>query len=598
VDSSSALAVIALQAICGGGLVLVAWGWGHGVLAALGIPEDSRQPALALSSGLLVLAQLAFLSAALGAFGRPAVAALALGGLGLAIFGSWRAMASSGFRARDVALLVGAAAVVFALGLYPADAFDEKVYHLPIVRSLVDHGELRWIDHLRFPAFPQLAESLGAALAIASGVPAASDLTARLTHLVQGVALIALCGLILEEGVRVARPRAAWIGCAILVGSPLVLYQASTHYVDLFLTLATTLALLCALRAGGGAPAQPGAAPDGAAWARLAGLAVGSAFAVKYSGAVLGAAVLWTVVAISMPRAARWRAGAHVVLFAALAAAPTATWLWAISGSPLFPFWVGADSPWRPVLAQWAGARWVELLRLPWSMYFDRPAVGWQPPPSPWLPLVAALAFAACRTVVAARLLVIAAALPLLPLAVSSPDVRYLLPSLPLLVLAALHAPVAEAWSRRRAGAWIGGSSLAIGLAYGGWSMARYGPIPWTAAAAEEFQASRNPGLRALRVAEAGADPAPRLAVCGGESLIGLSRGRLYGDHGGRLRQADLVALLTRPEELARRLRELAIHRLVVLRGSVPGFDPADPDLLRHFRLLYDDSEAWVFERL
>ena len=56
------------------------------------------------------------------------------------------------------------APLLFWLTLYPPHAFDETVYHLPMAASLGDHGEVRWLDNLRVPVFPQTAEAIGGAL--------------------------------------------------------------------------------------------------------------------------------------------------------------------------------------------------------------------------------------------------------------------------------------------------------------------------------------------------------------------------------------------------------------------------------------------------
>lgn len=535
-----------------------------------------------------------FLSAAIGQFRLWTVLVLAITGAALALHAQLGLGAGRPRLEPGAWTLLGVFGLLFLwLALYPPHGFDEQAYHLPIARSLVESGGLRWLDHLRFPAFPQLAELLAAALSLvaAQAQPLLAD---RAIHLPQALAAIAIAGLLIEEARDCGRPAGDLLSAALFLGSPLVVYQAFTLYVDLVLSLAVLLAVVAASRFR-----AQGAEPEAGAWLRLAGLAVGSAFAVKYTGAFAGFLVLLWVVPGGLRRGALLRDLAVVTALAGLAALPTAVWLVAVTGNPVFPFLFSRGTAWGAAFPAWPGERWRTLLLLPWSMYFDRPAVGFQPPPSPFLPLAAGCAVIASRVDAESRRCLVAAALFCLLTLTLYPDVRYALPSLPILLLAAGRSP----WPRPSARGLRLAVALAaaIGVAYAVFAGARLGSLALGERETEDFLARRNPGFRALRAAEvdAGRQPPPRLYAFANETLTGLSRGRLYGEINGRLSQAEARVLLDRPEELERRLRELAVSHLILLRKSLPpSFDPAAPGWVRHFRAVYEDSEALVFRRL
>jgi hypothetical protein len=317
-----------------------------------------------------------------------------------------RRFAAPSPRARGEGLLAAALlAATFTLALFPPIAFDETLYHLPIVRALAGSGQLRFLADMRFPLFPQIQELLCVPPFLFAGDVA--------THMVSLAEVLIAAALLYEW-----HPLAA----AIFVGSPIVIQLGTITYVDAALTLFVAAGFYCLER-------------DELA---LAGLFLGTACGTKYLGGYFAVAAL--VILLVRRR--------NVAGFAACglaAALPTTLWLLVTTHDPVFPFL--GSSAWSlsfpPVTWQ---ERVVRTLRLAWDVTFARERVNAQPPITPFL--IPALLASRRYALLIAGFVIVFAFLP--------QDSRYLVPLLPLISVAA-----ATRWPR-----WTAAIAAAPGLLY------------------------------------------------------------------------------------------------------------------------------------
>ena len=370
--------------------------------------------------------------------------------------------------------------VVFApfalLALDPPMAFDETLYHLPIIRALATSGALRFLPDVRFPVFPRLGELLCVPAFVFAGDTA--------THFV-ALAEIAIAAVLLFEwsGRR-------WLAPALFIGSPLIVHIGTITYVDAALALFITAGFYSLDR-------------DELA---LAGFFLGTACGVKYLGGYFAVAALLIVLA-------RKRNPTAFIACGLAAALPTTIWIFANTHNPVFPFF-GA-SPWSMNLPTQPAAMW----RMPWDITFARQSVGMEPPVSP-LMTIAALALVAMRDRFALIIAGYVAILAFLP-----HDVRYLVPLFPLVA----HA-IAQRVNLERF-AWIAATPA---IAYCLYLLAIRGLPPLTHDARERFLAAHVLGYAALqRAGDA------TVFAYGAEQLKYYARGRFVGDVVGPDANAD-----------------------------------------------------------
>jgi hypothetical protein len=599
--------------LCAAGFVFLAFAAGGGLAARLADRELATTSwlALALPLGLGLLGQALFAWGVVGRFGLPAVALVAA----IALRFGWRELAvasreleaflalSNPRRRALVAFMAVAFAAPALLALYPPVAWDDTIYHLPLARSLAEHGRYLFVDNLRAPVFPLLAETLYAPALLLGRASTAHGLALAATF---GTALLLLAwGRDLEgapEGKAPTSPASRWAWelapAAIWVGQPIVVYYAGTSYVEPLLTLFTTASALAFERWR--RDREP-------AWLLAAGAFAGWGAATKYHG-------LYLVAALAL--AAAWQAGrgrrtaalARFASSAALAAGPWFALVWYLSGNPLFPFfsgifgttaWTGTGSLNANSLdsGPWQAA--VDLFRLGWDLVGDRARLNSQPFASPLvvcaLPL---LAYAAWRRRDRRFWIAILGGYVLALVALPR-DSRYLMcfsPLLSILMVVALRelASLARATALRRPGAVAALVVLALagGPAYGVWRLWRIGPPPVSPAAIDDFLARRVPLYRALLFRRAhGLEGVPLYALHG-ERLHDFGGAALLGDWTGTYRYALVLPLLGRPEELARRLQDLGAGQLLLPRALI---DPALVEGISaspRFRVLYRDGEA------
>ncbi len=366
-----------------------------------------------------------------------------------------------------MAALGGLLAPLFLLALTPTVSWDAGAYHLTLPRLFLDHGGFREVPLNVYSYWP-----LNVQLLYSLALGTLDHVLAKLLHFAFGVAT--LFALVL--GCRAFhRPASGPLAAIFLLANGVVAFELRVAYVDLahaFFLLAGVLFMLQALER------EPRAL-----W--LSGLCCGLAAGVKVTG-IAGAAV---VGALYLPRlagalrrgdsAAVWR---RLRLFLVRFAAPVfglwAPWVartWALTGNPVYPFlhrWLGGPD-WSPALGArlqaWQssigmGREPLDYLLLPVRVIlaggrgyerFDGELGAF------WIVLLPVALWAAWRCALVRRCLAVAG-LYFAFWAATSQQMRFLVPALPILAIAAAVGLV-ELFDRLPAQRWRRG---ARGLAF------------------------------------------------------------------------------------------------------------------------------------
>ena len=450
------------------------------------------------------------------------------------------------------------AAPLFFLALFPPLAFDETLYHLPLVDEVAREGALRFFGDLRFPVFPLLHELLCLPVFLLAGDAA--------THLVTVAEVLITVALLFDWGRRYGG-RAGWLAAAIFLGSPLVIHSATILYVDAALTLFVAAGFHALDRERYG----------------LAGLFFGSACGVKYLGGYFAIVALLIVIV----RAVNRRRSVAVFIGACAATAlPTTAWILFHTGNPVFPFF--GNNLWRLNAREPISLleRVIGGIRVIWDVTFARERIGLQPPMTPLLVAIVVLVVLGAVRDARARWIALVSLVYLAAFSFLPQDSRYLMPLLPLLSIA---AAVIVASRRPRAVVLLALVALAPGMAYAGYRMALLGVPPVSTAAREDWLSRRVPEYRALL--RAGSDP---IYVCGAEQLKSHAGGRLLGDHAGPYSYGRILPAAGGTMEIAQRLESIgARYFLLSRRVCDPPFVNGGMDLV------HEDAHAqlWRVQR-
>lgn len=585
-----------------------AWVFGHAVLGRLGFAE-ARTPALTVTLGLGLIAQALFFVGLFGLF-QPSFLLAALLSAHLACRRSWRQIFENHLRLPFWALrgrllrpsswlAVLVLAPIVWLALYPPTGWDETAYHLPYVRAFMEAGGLVFVEHLRYPVFPQTAEMLFLLAMLLGG-----DIAAALT---QTLALV-LAGLLLAEwGARTFSKRVGLWAAALWLGTPLVVWLGTMAYVDILLTLFVIAAFYCWQRWRDG---------ETFSFLLLAGVFVGLAAGTKY----LGLAFCGLLGVLTLTRSLRLRRLGPAVAITVVATLVLAPWyariLWH-TGNPVFPFYapVFGESEWtskhdRLVFEQSDGGGTPKtahfrdglatLATLPWTAVFEREKFSRMAPLTPWylvlLPLTALpLLFGRGRDGAAGRRLAACfLAYGFFWLGLEH-DLRFLLPGLPLLNLALLAALERSARIVRQGpvALLVSGLLLLPGWLYAGYKILEKGPLPLDRTSRADFLEKQVPGYGGVRwLNERLGDDYVVLTLFAGR-LRHYADGRLFGDAWGpdghdRIRNALKAGELE--EELDRRgAGYFLVDRTFVPRGP--------EHLERGYRLVWQGGSFALYTR-
>lgn len=343
-------------------------------------------------------------------------------------------------------------------GFTPPHVSDESIYHLGFAQWHLFHGRaVAWRSNY-FEFNPQLATML-------YGAPVSFGLLWGVKWIHQAAGWLAALGLAeLLAGGPPAIRRAALL---LFLSIPSIWGFSGRAFNDVLILGFATGALVAARRAAN----RPG--KSGTGYAVLAGVLVGGAGSMKYTGLLAGALLF---AGLSPRRLALAGGAAAVVLL---------PWLWKsfiLIGNPLFPyFWkvfggLGWDAhlDWRLQKAQLQGefSAKQRLLELPWSLWKMLVYGGYSGPDGSTGHLLAfalplALAGATWRELVA----VSAFSLPIL---FSAPGIRILFPAIPL-GLAVAARQLAKADPPRV----LRGAGLAVFTALLWWQAFEYFPAFW-----------------------------------------------------------------------------------------------------------------------
>lgn len=624
-------------------LALAATAGVAGALMLQGMPalRSGERWALAPTLGLAVLGHLFGLLGLLGLLGRPAIllTVLAIHAAGRR---HWRAFLrarlqhrperrAASLEGRTGALAAAGGALLLTplilLALYPPSAFDETLYHLPYARAFAATGGLPFLPELRFPVFPQFAETLSAALLLVAGDVSTHFVALLATILTGGVlAAWAGAGLAAPRGgvpAALASPFLAALAAALWLGHPIVAFLGTTGYLEPLLALFVTAACW--------AVARWRATGERAALA-LAALFGASAADVKYFGLFFLAAVAAAALCLpSRPPAgadpvnsrARWHTAATFLAVAAAFLLPWYGRIVALTGNPLFPFLpqLFGESAWSAAIpgAPATGATspsWGEgassylrrLIGLPWDVVFRRERVGQLPPFSPLAvvaaPLIAVIVLRDRRTRALAALgATWCLLLPLLP-----EDSRYLVPVLPLfaLVIAAGLADLfpdrfLDRLRRRGARALIVLIVLLISSPawlYAGYRMTRLGGLPTTPDQRAVHLRRQLPVYATVERLNRELATGERTYLLFAEEMRYYLRGEVVGDWLGPDNYNEVGPLLADPRALAHRLRAIGVDYLLIgkTRGDLPPRRQETAAAWQEaFILLHEDPAAALF---
>lgn len=333
--------------------------------------------------------------------------------------------------------------------LWPQLSWDANAYHLTVPRLYLEHGGFRRIPFNVYSNWPLNTQLLFAlALAIRDYV------LAKAIHFVFGLATL----LVVYSSVRGAsRPWTGWLGGALFLVNPVVLDELRAAYVDLALAFFLLLAFLMVHHALENRQ-------DRGRSLIVAGVFSGVVAGIKPTGvsAVLCLLALYLVVTLRQ----RERPGqildglTRIAVPTGVLLAPWGIKSWILTGNPVYPFLyrVLGGPEWSAELGvqlqSWQqgmgmGRTWIDYLLLPWRVmvaggsgydHFDGRI-------SPlWLVLVPLGLVVGRRQPLIIRSLGVAG-LYFILWALSSQQMRFLIPILPLLAIAGALA-VAELGQR------------------------------------------------------------------------------------------------------------------------------------------------------
>jgi len=521
------------------------------VTAALGtaIAGWRERLALRMTLGLAAGGQLLLLLALLGMLRSWAIIVLAVVAIAAA------ALRRAGRREwewdRRWWWAVPALALLFVSALYPPLAFDETLYHLPILRSTALTGRIAFLPELRFPLFPQLLEVLS--------VPAYLALGDTATHLMALLEGLLLAALLLEWGS--ARQRdAGWLAAALVLGSPIVVHLSTTTMVD------PALALFVA--AGFRYLDLPEEGRVGRV-AAAAGLLFGSACSVKHLGWYFAFCAL-----LFLPLFGSRRRRTIPLFIGAftLAVLPMYGRIVTRTGNPFFPYLSNlfGTTPWSLPMPESITPveRVVRMLRLPWDLAFARQRLNAQPPYTPLLAVALLLLLAAALKEKKAAFLVAMCAVYAAIFTFLPQDSRYLLSLLPLVALIAAVVAARRLAVRSPRGTMalvLAAMALTPGLAYAVYRIAVQGRPPVTAAERTLFLERRVPEYRALEHRGPG-----RIYVCGAEQLKWYAGDDLLGDAAGRYAASEILGRSADAAALSHRLSSLGVRYLLISPRGCP----------------------------
>ena len=375
---------------------------------------------------------------------------------------AWRWLAV----ALGIAAIAATGLALAARALIPDVSWDADVYHLTVPRIYLEHGGFVRIPFNVYSNWP-----LGTELLFAAAMALRDFVLAKLLHLAFGVASALLAWrLAAGAGAGGRGAPSGVVAAALFLANPVVLAEMTVAYVDLasaFFLLLGFAGIHAAFRHAGspattgdlpgpenGPPRMP---PDSSSPLLLAGLCAGALAAIKITG-VLAAVCLAVLLALEAWRARwPWRARARALLLLAvpvsLLLVPWLVKSWMLTGNPVYPFLYSTfgGPEWSESLSE-SLARWqraigmgrepVDFLLLPLRVVLEGGDgyARFDGRISPlWLVLAPLSVWTAWRDELVRRAMILAG-LSFLVWAATSQQMRFLVPVLALLAVAAARA--------------------------------------------------------------------------------------------------------------------------------------------------------------
>lgn len=203
--------------------------------------------------------------------------------------------------------------------------WDALAYHLADPKLFLLQGRISSLPTEHHSNFPFLMEMLYAVGLVFDGYA-----LANLFHFLMGALTVAA---LIAAGSRLFSPTVGYLAAILFATTPLVLWEAGAAYNDLALGLYTTLATISAVSAtvGGRESGSSGAVRS---WLLLAGAAAGFALGTKYLGLLTPG-----LLAVYLPiRRVPWRAAVAAAGVALVIGAPWYVKSWVLTSNPVYPY--------------------------------------------------------------------------------------------------------------------------------------------------------------------------------------------------------------------------------------------------------------------
>lgn len=284
--------------------------------------------------GLGIVSMLIFALGALGLFKVPWVVLVSVAGIGGAwavardLLGVLRAMAASrcalSVLAGVLLLALAAAALIPALAPPSMSDWDSLAYHLSVPKLYLQHGGVYYIPFTSHSNFPFLMEMLYVP-GLAAHLPAA----AKMMNYWSGVLLVAAVVVVVRRHFSL---RAAPLAAIALAGMPIVLWEATTAYVDLSTALYTVVAVHFLLNYLDTSEHR---------WVIGCGIAAGLAASTKMTGlAVVPLLIVWLLAdrLASEKRRVEWKPALALGAVALAVCSPWYIKSLIYTGNPVYPF--------------------------------------------------------------------------------------------------------------------------------------------------------------------------------------------------------------------------------------------------------------------
>lgn len=255
--------------------------------------------------------------------------------------------------------------------------WDSLAYHLAVPRLYLDHCGIYNITIMSHANFPFLMEMLYIP-AIGLGVPEA----ARTINCLMAMLMVAAIALLTKRHFGQKAALTAALGFA---GMPIVLFLATTAYIDLATALFAILSIHLLLNYLGTADRR---------WLIGCALASGFAASTKMTGlAVIPLVFIWLIAdRCTASRKCEWKVGLIFLSFSLAVCSPWYIKTFIYTGNPVYPFFYGifGGRGWSSELAKHytvqqnlfgMGHDFLAFLMLPWNLavnsakFYDRPGL-------------------------------------------------------------------------------------------------------------------------------------------------------------------------------------------------------------------------------